>query len=73
METVKIPDTTYVRDIHSKALLNTDKRALHEYLMKKEIAKKQNEKTEQFNERLTNLENDIATIKNILIGLSTRL
>lgn len=73
MEAVRIPDTTYIRDIHSKALLNTDKKALHEYLMKKEIAKKQNEKSEQITERISNLENEINLIKNILMDLKKSL
>jgi hypothetical protein len=73
METVKIPDTFYVRDIHSKALLNTDKKGLNEYLIQKEIAKKQNEKSKRLNEKIEKLEEDVFLIKNILLELKTSL
>lgn len=73
MNQVKIPDTQYVRDIHSKALLNTDKKALHEYLMKKEITKKQNEKTMEMYERVNSLENQLDEIKLLLINITERL
>jgi hypothetical protein len=35
---VRIEDTSLIRDIHSKAILNTDKAGLNDYLMKREIA-----------------------------------
>jgi hypothetical protein len=40
MSLVRIKDTQLVRDIHSKAVLNTDRQALDEYLVKREIAKR---------------------------------
>lgn len=73
METVKIPDTSYVRDIHSKALLNTDKKGLNEYLIQKEIAKKQNEKSKRLNEKIEKLEEDVFLIKTILLELKTSI
>ena len=73
METVRIPETSYVRDIHSKALLNTDKKALQEYLLKKEIAKKQNEKSDLLNARLEKLEDDMNMIKTILLDIEKSL
>lgn len=66
MEQVRITDTTYVRDIHSKAVLNTDRNGLNEYLMKREIAKKQQAEKEETKERLAKLENDMTEIKNLL-------
>jgi hypothetical protein len=62
-----------VRDIHSKALLNTDKKALQEYLLKKEIAKKQNEKSDLLNARLEKLEDDMNMIKTILLDIEKSL
>jgi hypothetical protein len=70
MEKVKIPDTFYVRDIHSKAILNTDKKGLNEYLMKKEIAKKQKSEQNETKERLEKIENDIQEIKELLLKMS---
>lgn len=70
MKQVKIPDTTFVRDIHSKAILNTDRKGLNEYLMKREIAKKQQGEKVEAKERLDKLEQDIQEIKELLLKLS---
>lgn len=43
MTKVKITDTQYVRDIHSKAILNTNKAQLDEYKVKKNMMAKVNE------------------------------
>jgi hypothetical protein len=71
MKQVQIPDTPYVRDIHSKAILNTDKKGLNEYLMKRDIARKQKGEQEQTKERLEKLENDIQEIKELLLKMSS--
>ena len=70
MQTVKIKDTNYVRDIHSKALLNTDREGLNEYLMKREIAKKELCEKSETKERLAQLESDMQEIKNLLIEIA---
>jgi len=70
MKQVKIPDTTFVRDIHSKAILNTDRKGLNEYLMKKEIAKKQKNEQNESKNRLDKLEQDIQEIKELLLKMS---
>ena len=70
MKQVQIPDTSLVRDIHSKALLNTDKRGLNEYLMKKELAKKKQHEENEAKERLIKLEQDIKEIKELLLKMS---
>ena len=58
-----------VRDMNSKAILNTDKLALQEYYQKRELAKKElSEKTES-KQRLDKIENDMAEIKNLLTQL----
>ncbi len=71
MKQVQIPDTLYVRDIHSKAILNTDKKGLNEYLMKRDLARKQKGEQEQTKERLEKLENDIQEIKELLLKMSS--
>jgi hypothetical protein len=70
MKQVKIPDTPFVRDIHSKAILNTDKKGLNEYLMKREIAKKQRSQQDETKGRLERLEQDIQEIKELLLKMS---
>ena len=66
---VRIEDTALIRDIHSKAILNTDKAGLNDYLMKREIAKKQQAEQVQNKVRLTKLEEDMSEIKNLLVQL----
>jgi hypothetical protein len=66
---VRIGDTALIRDIHSKAILNTDKAGLNDYLMKREIAKKQHAEQVQNKDRLTKLEEDMSEIKNLLVQL----
>ena len=66
---VRIGETALIRDIHSKAILNTDKAGLNDYLMKREIAKKQQAEQVQNKDRLTKLEEDMSEIKNLLVQL----
>jgi hypothetical protein len=68
---VKITDTNYVRDIHSKAVLNTDKRALDDYMLKKEIAKRQKEESEETKERLQLIEKEMQEVKQLLLDLKS--
>jgi len=66
---VRIQDSALVRDIYSKAILNTDKAGLNDYLMKREIAKKQQAERVQTKDRLDKIENDMSEIKNLLVQL----
>lgn len=70
MKQVKIPDTSFVRDIHSKAILNTDRKGLNEYLMKREMAKKQQSEKFETKDRLDKLEQNIQEIKELILKLS---
>ncbi len=70
MKYVEITDTSYVRDVDSKAILNTDKKALSDYLMKKEIAKKKQLEDGEIKNRLGKLEQDIQQIKDLLLKMS---
>lgn len=69
MNTVKVENSTFVRDIHSKAILNTDKNGLNEYLVKREIAKKQSNENEEMKKRLVSIEQDMQEIKKLLQDL----
>jgi hypothetical protein len=71
METVKIENSTFVRDIHSKAILNMDKRGRDEYLMQKEIAKRKNTESEDAKNRLAVIEQDMQEIKKLLAELNS--
>jgi uncharacterized protein (UPF0276 family) len=70
MTTVQIKDSKLVRDIHSKAVLNTDKAALNDYYAKKEIAKKQCEEQIETKEKLAQLEQEMKEIKNLLVEIA---
>ena len=70
MKYVEITDTSYVRDVDSKAILNTDKKALSDYLMKKEIATKKQLEDGEIKNRLGKLEQDIQQIKDLLLKMS---
>lgn len=71
MKTVKVEDTPFIRDIHSKAILNTDRKGLEEYLMKKEIAKKQSSEMQETKQRLQVIEQDMQEIKKLLLELNS--
>lgn len=67
MSVVQIKDhKNLVRDTHSKAVLNTDRNGLNEYLMKREIVKKEQEEKSETKMRLAKLEEDMNEIKNLL-------
>ena len=70
MKQVQITDTAFVRDIHSKAILNTDKKGLNEYLIKRDIAKKKQMEETESKKRLEKLEKDIQEIKELLLKMS---
>ena len=55
-----------VRDMNSKAILNTDKLALQDYYQKRELAKKELSEKVESKQRLDKIENDMAEIKELL-------
>jgi hypothetical protein len=55
---VKVTDTSYVRDINSKAILNTNKKELQEYQQKKAMLSKINE--------INNLKQELAEVKDTM-------
>ena len=72
MSNVKINDTTYVRDLHSKAILNTDKNGLNDYLIKRKIAKQQQDDAQETKNKIVYLEMEMMEIKNMLTELLKR-
>ena len=69
MEVVQTEDTSFVRDLHSKALINTDRVALENYRKKRQIEIQQARKLQQMEskvEELNNMRNEILEIKGLL-------
>ena len=59
-----------VRDTRSKAILNNDRKALEEYQLKVELARRQNAEKEETKMRLQKLEEDMTQIKNLLLEIA---
>ena len=55
-----------VRDMNSKAILNTDKLALQEYYQKRELVKKELAEKIESKQRLDKIENEMSEIKDLL-------
>lgn len=61
-----------VRDLSSKAVLNTDRAGLQQYYMKRDIARKQQAEKQETNNRLSQLEQDMSEIKMLLRQLAEK-
>ena len=69
MKVVQTEDRSYVRDLHSKALINTDRVALENHRKKRQIEIQQSQKWHQMEikvEELNNMRNEILEIKGLL-------
>jgi len=69
MEVVQTEDTSFVRDLHSKALINTDRVALENHRKKRQIEIQQAQKWHQMEikvEELNDMRNEILEIKGLL-------
>ena len=69
MEVIQTEDTSFVRDLHSKALINTDRVALENHRKRKQIELQQAQKWQQMEikvEELNNMRNEILEIKGLL-------
>ena len=58
-----------VRDMQSKAVLNTDRNGLNEYYAKREQLKREQQEKMEMQIRLGRLEEDMSDIKNMLFKL----
>ena len=54
-----------VRDMQSKAVLNTDRAGLQDYLQKRELAKKEQVEKSETKQRLAKIEEEMSEIKEI--------
>ena len=69
MKVIQTEDTSFVRDLHSKALINTDRVALENHRKKRQIERQQAQKWQQMEtkvEELNNVRNEILEIKILL-------
>ena len=69
MEVIQTEDTSFVRDLHSKALINTDRVALENHRKKRQMEIQQARKWQQMEtkvEELNNMRNEILEIKGLL-------
>ena len=60
-----------VRDMNSKAVLNTDKLGLQDYLNKRELAKRELLEKTETKQRLAKIEEEMSEIKNLLREIAT--
>ena len=69
MKVVQTEDRSFVRDLHSKALINTDRVALENHRKKRQIKIQQAQKWQQMEtkvEELNNMRNEILEIRGLL-------
>ena len=69
MTVIQTEDTSFVRDLHSKALINTDRVALENHRKKRQIEIQQAQQWQQMEikvEELNNMRNEILEIKGLL-------
>lgn len=66
---VKVKDSPFVRDINSRALLNTDENAKNEYLTKVRLLKTQKEEINTVKSEISAVKQDMQEIKLLLAKL----
>ena len=69
MKVIQTEDTSFVRDLHSKALINTDRVALENHRKRRQTEIQQAKKWQQMEtkvEELNNMRNEILEIRGLL-------
>ena len=56
----------FIRDMNSKAVLNTDRTGLQDYYQKREIARKDQSEKIETKQRLAKIEEEMSEIKDLL-------
>ena len=75
MKVIQTEDTSFVRDLHSKALINTDRVALENYRKRKQIEIQQAQRWQQMEtkvEELNIMKDEILEIKGLLQELLSK-
>jgi hypothetical protein len=68
---VKIPNTTYVRDTKTMALINTDASGLEEYKMKSKLLNNQKAEINNIKQEINSIRDDVKSIKDLLVQLAS--
>jgi hypothetical protein len=66
---VQTEEPSLIRNTHSKALLNKDRKALEEYKTRKNFLLKVKNEDQETKDRIRNLEKDMSEIKSLLIEM----
>ena len=69
MKVIQTEDTSFVRDLHSKALINTDRVALENHRKRRQVEIQQARKWQEMEikvKELNNMRNEILEIKGLL-------
>jgi len=69
MEAIQTEDTSFVRDLHSKALINTDRVALDNHRRKRQLEIQQAQRLHEMEskvEELVNVKDEMLEIKSLL-------
>ena len=66
---IQIPDTTYVRDTNSMALINKDQNGLSDYMKKRQLLASQKGEINMMKSDIDGLKSDIQEIKQLLVQL----
>ena len=69
MEVIQTKDPSFVRDLHSKALINTDRVALENYRRKKQLETQQAQRLHEMEikvKELVNVKDEMLEIKSLL-------
>lgn len=67
---IQTENDSLLRDVHSKALLNSNRAALDEYQKRKNFLLKKQLEEKETKERLAKLESDMQDIKQLLIEIA---
>jgi hypothetical protein len=66
---VQTEEPSLIRNTHSKALLNKDRKALEEYKARKNFLLKVKNEDQETKDRIRNLEKDMSEIKSLLMEM----
>ena len=66
---VQTEEPSLIRNTHSKALLNKDRKALEDYKNRKNFMLKVKNEDQETKDRIRNLEKDMSEIKSLLIEM----
>lgn len=69
MEQVKIPGSTFVRDIKSMALVNKDVNGLEDYKMKRRLLATQKDEINKVKADMESIKQDMSEIKQLMLQL----